>query len=473
MLIKGSGLADGEMSATSTPLENTLAGASLVIGGEPASLLYADSGQVLGLVPLNVPVNGSQQVLVVRDNATANPVSVIIAPTHPAILTAAAGSGHGQGLVYNAGPGATTLANSANPAAAGSTIIIYCTGLGVTDSTGRATNPVTLTIGGQAAQVSYAGLASSSAYPPGGAPMLLGLVSGGLGGLYQVTATVPGGVVNGANAVIISSAGQTSQPGVTLAVSGGSSASSGVPAISTGGVVPVDSTIATIQPGEFVSIYGSNLGPSPGVSTGVFVTSLAGTSVTIDGISAYPIYVGPNLINVQAPNDSNTGPVSVVVTTPAGTSSSSTVTLAPFGPSFLLLGGTLHVAAIILRPNGSGAYGAGVNSYDILGPTGNSLGYPTVAAKAGDTVALFAVGLGPTNPTVSAGEIFSGAAPTTNAVTLSINNTSVPPSFAGLSGPGLYQLNLVVPAGLGTGDVPMVATVGGAQTQSGVVISLQ
>jgi uncharacterized protein (TIGR03437 family) len=130
-----------------------------------------------------------------------------------------------------------------------------------------------------------------------------------------------------------------------------------------------------------------------------------------------------------------------------------------------------HVAGIILRSNGSGAYGGG--SYDVIGPTGNSLGYATVAAKAGDVVELFGVGFGPTSPSVAPGAVFSGSAATTNAVNLGINNVSVTPSFAGLSGAGLYQINLTVPAGLGTGDVALVATVGGVSTQPNVVISLQ
>ena len=68
---------------------------------------------------------------------------------------------------------------------------------------------------------------------------------------------------------------------------------------------------------------------------------------------------------------------------------------------------------------------------------------------------------------------FAGNAPTTNQVNLLINSVSLLPSFAGLDSSLLYQINLTVPAGLGTGDVPLVATVGGTQTQSGVVISLQ
>jgi uncharacterized protein (TIGR03437 family) len=58
-------------------------------------------------------------------------------------------------------------------------------------------------------------------------------------------------------------------------------------------------------------------------------------------------------------------------------------------------------------------------------------------------------------------------------VSLPINKASVIPTFAGLSSAGLYQINLTIPAGLGTGDVPLVATVGEVQTPAGVVISLQ
>ena len=213
------------------------------------------------------------------------------------------------------------------------------------------------------------------------------------------------------------------------------------PSITPGGVVPVASLVGTIQPGEWVSIYGSNLGGGTANWIGNFPTSLGGTSVTIDGRPGYLSYVTPAQINVQAPADTTTGRVSVMVTTEFGTAASS-VTLAQFAPSFFLLDAK-HVAGIILRSDGSGAYGGG--SYDIIGPTGSSLGYRTVAAKAGDAVALFGTGFGPTTPTEPVGQAFSGAAGTTNPVTLRINNLSVPPSFTGLSGAGTYQINLTVP----------------------------
>jgi uncharacterized protein (TIGR03437 family) len=96
-----------------------------------------------------------------------------------------------------------------------------------------------------------------------------------------------------------------------------------------------------------------------------------------------------------------------------------------------------------------------------------------VAAKAGDSLVLFGVGFGPTTPPVAAGQAFSGAAATNSAVTLLINSKSETPAFAGLTSAGLYQFNMTVPAGLGTGDVPLQATLGGVMTPSGVVLSLQ
>ena len=240
------------------------------------------------------------------------------------------------------------------------------------------------------------------------------------------------------------------------------------PSITPGAIVPIFSHVNTIQPGEWVSIFGVNLASSTAIWNGTFTTSLGGASVTINGKSAYLIYASPTQINLQAPGDSTTGMVPVVVSTTDG-KASSTVTLAQFGPSFSLFD-TTHVAGIILRPDGSGTQGGG--TYDILGPAGNSLGYPTVAAKPGDIVEIFGVGFGPTSPAVTAGQVFSGAAPTVNPINLLINGVQVTPLFVGLSSAGLYQINLTIPPGLGTGDLSLVAGVGPVQTPAGTVISL-
>jgi uncharacterized protein (TIGR03437 family) len=195
--------------------------------------------------------------------------------------------------------------------------------------------------------------------------------------------------------------------------------------------------------------------------------------VEINGKAAYLMYVSPGQINLQAPDDTATGTVTVVVTTAAG-SATSTVTLSQFAPSFSLIEspeGTSFVSGIITRSDGSGAYGGG--SYDILGPTGTFFGFSTVAAAAGDNVELFGVGFGPTTPAVPAGQAFSGAAPINGVLTLYINNVPVTSSFVGISSTGLYQINLTVPPGLGDGELPIRAMVGGMQTQSSVWFSLR
>lgn len=268
----------------------------------------------------------------------------------------------------------------------------------------------------------------------------------------QLAAAIPGQRVLGGSRAQTQSASQTQAP-----------------SIAPNGVAPIYGTTSIIQPGEWVSIYGQNLANQTALWNANFPTSLGGTSVTIDGRLAYLSYVSPSQINLQAPDDPTRGPVAVVVTTAAGTATSS-VTLSQFAPAFCLLD-QVYVAAIIVRSNGSGAYGGG--TYDILGPTGNSFGYPTVAAQAGDIVELFAVGLGPTDPPVLAGQAFSGAAAVTHKVGLLINNVQVDPMFAGLSSAGLYQINLIVPAHLGEGDVPIQVTVDDMQTQAGVLFSLQ
>lgn len=245
-------------------------------------------------------------------------------------------------------------------------------------------------------------------------------------------------------------------------------APAGPPSITS--IHPNDSSSDSIQPGSWISIYGNNLASSTMLWTGNFPTQLSDASVTIDGKPGYLYYVSSTQINLQAPDDPNTGSVNVTVQTSGGTATS-TVNLAPYSPAWSLLDAT-HIAGIILR-NGDGAYGGG--TYDIIGPTGSSLGYATVAAKAGDQVALFGIGFGPTNPTELAGQAFSGAAPLTAAgnLQLTIAGTAVTPSFAGLTSAGLYQFNLTIPQGLPSGDQMLSATIGGVTTQSGVVISLQ
>jgi uncharacterized protein (TIGR03437 family) len=238
-------------------------------------------------------------------------------------------------------------------------------------------------------------------------------------------------------------------------------------AITSGGVVPLYSSTPIIQPGSWVSIYGSNLAPEMATWNADFPTSLAGVSVTIDNKSAYLWYVSPTQINLQAPDDTATGSVNVVVTTPGGTATS-TVTLSQFGPSFSLFNGK-YAAGVIPTPNGGGAYGNG--TYDLLGPSG-AFSFSSRPVRTGEILELYGTGFGPTNPSVPAGQLFSGAAPTVNTVAITIGGVSANVMFAGITEAGLYQFNVVVPT-VSAGDQLLQATVGGVQTQGNIYVTVQ
>ena len=227
--------------------------------------------------------------------------------------------------------------------------------------------------------------------------------------------------------------------------------------ITPNGIVPVFTDTPLIQPGTWISIYGTNLTNTTALWNGDFPTSLGGITVSINGKPGYFWFVSPGQLNLQAPDDTVRGCVPVVISTPGGTVSTS-VELANVSASLSLLDGT-YVAAVIPTPYGGGAYGGG--TYDLAGPVGR-FAFATRPVKRGETVVLYGVGLGPTQPAVPAGKVFSGAAATVNRVQVLLGNNvssflegflEAPVAFSGLVGAGLYQLNITVPANAPTGDV--------------------
>lgn len=236
------------------------------------------------------------------------------------------------------------------------------------------------------------------------------------------------------------------------------------PFIAASGVVPIFSSTPKIQPGSWISIFGRNLANQTALWNGDFPTSLAGTSVMINYKPAYLWYVSPTQINLQAPDDTFIGlSVQVSVTTATGIATSS-VLLSQFTPSFNLFDDR-HVAAEIVTPDGTGAYGGG--TYDLAGVAGQ-FAFQSRPVRAGETLALYGVGFGPTTSTVPAGQGFSGAAPTTNPVTVNIGGQPAKVAFSGLVSAGLYQINVVVP-NVASGDQPVQATVGGVGTPTAFV----
>jgi uncharacterized protein (TIGR03437 family) len=185
-----------------------LSGTQVQFNGIPAAMIYAGAGQVNAIVPFELSGSTAQiQVLNAGQPSAAFPVNVL--PATPGIFTAD-NSGIGQAMAANQD---YTLNNGQNPAAAGSMVILYATGGGlnspavpdgsviVASQLPRPVLPVTAQIGGQPATVYYAG----------GAP-------GMAAGVMQLNLQVPAGVAGSAVPVTLTVGGQSSPPGVTIAV---------------------------------------------------------------------------------------------------------------------------------------------------------------------------------------------------------------------------------------------------------------
>src|SRR5262249_42853293 len=147
-----------------------LGGTLVAMGGRALPLVEVADDHVSAIIPYDLPVNTRTQLIVQRGTSAAVPEDVTMAPAQPAIFTVAQ-TGSGQGQIFKSVAGnAATLADSANPATAGDTIIVQCTGLGAVDSSipagtaapdaplARVTAPVSLTIGGVKADVQIAAL---------------------------------------------------------------------------------------------------------------------------------------------------------------------------------------------------------------------------------------------------------------------------------------------------------------------------
>jgi uncharacterized protein (TIGR03437 family) len=190
---------------------------------------------------------------------------------------------------------------------------------------------------------------------------------------------------------------------------------------------------------------------------------LDGTQVRINGRLAAVNYISPTQINVQSPDDTAVGPVSIEVVQGGISSGVFNAELRAFAPGLFTFApvGKAYIAAVHLDGT-------------LIGKPGLFGGSVTTRpVKSGDVISLFGTGFGPTNPAVPSGRFFSGAAELTGGVTVRFNGVPATPSFAGLSGAGLNQINVSIPGGLPNGDVAVVAEIGGQTTQAAVLVTVQ
>jgi uncharacterized protein (TIGR03437 family) len=234
----------------------------------------------------------------------------------------------------------------------------------------------------------------------------------------------------------------------------------------------------SFSPGELVTIFGSNIGPSTAatlsIAGGYVTTVLSNVTVVISGANAPILYVSSNQVTVQVPYEATVGPgQSVVLTNGTNPAAFATITIAATAPGIFTSGGSgMGQAAAINTSATTGAV------------TLNSMTSP---ANIGDTVSLYLTGEGNYNPSPLSGFTNTGyLIPTTlmplpqisplPTVQIGGVDASAGVSYAGVvpgSIIGLLQINVVVPTGSSTGaSVPVAISIGGNSTQSGVTLNV-
>jgi uncharacterized protein (TIGR03437 family) len=110
--------------------------------------------------------------------------------------------------------------------------------------------------------------------------------------------------------------------------------------------------------------------------------------------------------------------------------------------------------------------------YSLVGAPNLLPGAVATPAKPGETLLLYGVGFGPSNPPQPSGQLVATPAPLANPVQITIGGLPASVTYSGLVQPGLYQFNVTVPA-VPNGDATVLATIGGVPTQKGVSLTVQ
>jgi uncharacterized protein (TIGR03437 family) len=200
-------------------------------------------------------------------------------------------------------------------------------------------------------------------------------------------------------------------------------------------VVNAATFTAGIAPGGIVAIFGTGLS-GPG----------AATSVDVDGATAAVLAASPFQVNVALPPETAPGIHVLRVKSAYGTAQQN-VDVSAVAPAIFLLG--------------DAAVGAVVNQ------DGNLNG-PSSPLTRGQTLIVYATGLGVVR---AQGELSAAATP----VSVVLNGQELQPNYAGLAPgfPGLYQVNILIPASTPPGLGLSLTLRQGGQVSNTVPVALQ
>ena len=236
----------------------------------------------------------------------------------------------------------------------------------------------------------------------------------------------------------------------------------------------------TISPGEIITLFAGDpthpIGPSTPAglaidpTTGKVATTIGGVQVLINGILAPMVFASATQVSCVVPYELalSTGSTATVFVKFLGQSSNGvSATVAATAPGLFTL-----------NSSGTGP-GAILNSNNSVNGPGNGATSP---ATRGDTVVVYLTGEGQTSPPGVTGKVttVSSTPPLTPGpllqVSVTVNGQPANYSFAGEAPgfvSGVMQLNVQIPTNAGTGDLPIVVTIGGVASQGGVTVSVK
>jgi uncharacterized protein (TIGR03437 family) len=233
-----------------------------------------------------------------------------------------------------------------------------------------------------------------------------------------------------------------------------------LPLINPDGVVNGASFAARtpVAPGSIISLFGRNLvSQATGVTGFPLPTSLGGLAMKIGDQDAPLFYANNGQVNAQVPVElADKTAASVVLTMNGKVSPPEPLLLSPVQPGIFTYddGGVPHAAVLDER---------------------NALVGKANPAVRGTVIQVYATGLGPTDPVVKTGEPgpSNPAAVLVAGTQLTATLGGVPAEiqFKGLAPGyvGLYQVNLKVPSGLPSGDLPLVLTANGLPSKEAML----
>jgi uncharacterized protein (TIGR03437 family) len=191
-----------------------------------------------------------------------------------------------------------------------------------------------------------------------------------------------------------------------------------------------------LSPGSLADVFGTNFGTDTAIA------------VTVGGKPAAVTLALPTQLVIQLPVDAPAGPTTIRV----ANSAVYNITLSQYAPGLLARGGagTGLVQAVHAQSG---------DAVDAFNP-----------AAPGESLWLYAVGLGPTNPVVPTGTAapMTPPAPTVAAPSLAVGGISASIQFAGAAPAqtGLYQVRFTLPSNVPGGNQPIVLSIGGADSQT-------